>query len=130
MRFRLILGVGVAAIASSASAVRAQQLTGARAAVTWRPTAETPSARDDSATIPPVAHPETLRPYAALASFVIPGSGQALLHNDRFIAYLAIEAVAWWQYSKDIAERSAQERAYKDLARRFARRSFSTTFPD
>ena len=40
------------------------------------------------------------------------------------------EALAWWKYSKDIGERSAQEEQFKDLAKRVARVHFSTVLPD
>ena len=36
---------------------------------------------------------------------LIPGAGQFMLGNDRFVGYLAVEALAWWKYAKDISER-------------------------
>jgi hypothetical protein len=71
-----------------------------------------------------------LRPYAGLASLIAPGSGQFLLGKDRFIGFLAVEMLGWWQYSKDVRERAAQERAYKDYARRVARAPFASAVPD
>ena len=78
----------------------------------------------------PFAPQPRLRKYAPLASAIIPGSGQAILGNDRFVGYLAVEALAWWMYAKDISERTARERQFKELAREVARAHFSTTFPD
>ena len=47
--------------------------------------------------------------------------GQALLGNDRFIGYVAVEALSWWKYAKDAGEQRTQEAEYKSLARRQAR---------
>lgn len=115
-----------------AHAAAAQAIDGNRAGVVSRATAD--SSTDE--TLPDFRGRKRLRPYAALASFVLPGAGQVLLRNDRFIAYLAVELRAWLQYSKDVSERASQERAYKDLATRFARARFksalrdTTKFPD
>jgi hypothetical protein len=68
--------------------------------------------------------------YAPIASAIIPGSGQYMLGNDRFIGYLAIEVIGWWQYGKSVRERAAQETEYKSLARRVARASFTLGSPD
>jgi hypothetical protein len=70
------------------------------------------------------------RKYAPLASAIVPGSGQALLGNDRFVVYLAVEALGWWMYAKDVSERSAREAQFKELAREVARAHFSPVFPD
>jgi hypothetical protein len=68
--------------------------------------------------------------YAPIASAVIPGSGQVLLGNDRFIGYLAVEVLSWWKYAKDVSEQRSQEAAFKSLARRQARSHFTTDSPD
>ena len=70
------------------------------------------------------------RTIAPLASAAIPGAGQVLLGQSRSLAYLALEAVAWWRYATDIRERTAQEERYKDVARRVARAQFSSIAPD
>jgi len=62
---------------------------------------------------------------APLASAIVPGTGQIMLGDNRSIAYVAIEALAWWQFRKHVNERSAQEEAFKDLARRVARSHFA-----
>jgi hypothetical protein len=72
----------------------------------------------------------TVRSYAPVASAVIPGAGQLMLGNDRFIAYAAVEVLGWWKYLKDSREQAAQEASYKELARRVGRSNFSTVLPD
>jgi hypothetical protein len=64
--------------------------------------------------------------YAPIASAIIPGAGQVMLGNDRFIGYVAIEVLSWWKYAKDVGERRDQEAEFKSLARRQARAPFST----
>jgi hypothetical protein len=68
--------------------------------------------------------------YAPIASAIIPGSGQVLLGNDRFIGYVAVEALSWWKYAKDVSEQRSQEAAFKRLARNQARSHFTTESPD
>jgi len=73
----------------------------------------------------------TLRatPWAILASAVVPGTGQALLSQDRVVAYLAIEAYAWARYAADAREGRDARAAYRNLASEVARRPFSATRP-
>jgi hypothetical protein len=73
---------------------------------------------------------ESAGQFAPIASAIIPGSGQFLLGNDRFIAYVAIEALSWWKYGKDVREQRAQEAEFKSLARRQARALFTSDSPD
>ena len=68
-------------------------------------------------------------PWAVLASAVIPGTGQAILRQDRFIAYLAVEAYAWARYAADAREGRRARATYRNLAREVARRPFSITRP-
>ena len=68
--------------------------------------------------------------FAPFTSALVPGSGQFLLGQDRFVAYAAVEALVWWQYSKHAHEQKQQELAYKDLARQVARAHFSASAPD
>lgn len=70
------------------------------------------------------------RPYAPLASLVIPGGGQYLLGDNRFVAYGAVEVVSWFLYAKDRQDQRRQEVLFKDLARQVARAHFSSSFPD
>jgi hypothetical protein len=123
----LIMGLIATLLASPAAA---QRIDLGRAAV-WVSSDNAP-APDLSRWIPsrfpqPAAR---VRPLAPLASLVIPGAGQWMLGQDRVLTYLAIEALGWWMYAKDVQERRAQEASYKELARRVARATFSTTLPD
>jgi len=60
---------------------------------------------------------------------VIPGTGQAILRQDRFIAYLAVEAYAWARYAADAREGRRARAAYRTLASEVARRPFSDARP-
>ena len=68
--------------------------------------------------------------WAPVASAALPGSGQALLSQDRFVGYLAIEAYGWLQYAADSREGRRQRRAYRELARKVARAYFGPNRPD
>ena len=82
---------------------------------------------DPFARVPaPPSQPEWWMP---LASAAVPGAGQALLRQDRFIAYATVEAVAWLRFGSERREGRRQRRAYRDLANRIARAWFSTEFP-
>ncbi|HUF26311.1 MAG TPA: hypothetical protein VMM18_04930 [Gemmatimonadaceae bacterium] len=61
-----------------------------------------------------------------LASAVVPGAGQALMRQDRFVVYAAVEAVAWLRYATDQREGARQRRAYRELANRVARAFFTS----
>jgi len=67
--------------------------------------------------------------WAPVASAAVPGSGQALLGQDRFVAYLAVEAFAWLQYAVNLREGRRQRRAYRDLAHTVARAYFGSDRP-
>lgn len=67
--------------------------------------------------------------WVPLASAVVPGTGQALLGQDRFIAYLAVEGFAILEY---LDQRAAQNRAtsrYEALAGNVARSLFPGPYP-
>ena len=81
-------------------------------------------------TIQPARAGERTRQFAPLMSAIVPGSGQYLLGQDRFVVYAAVEALVWWQYGKHAREQDQQQRAFKDLARQVARAHFSATAPD
>jgi hypothetical protein len=68
---------------------------------------------------------EQQRVLAPIASAVIPGAGQAMLGQDRFLGYLTVEIVAWWRFATNVRERSAQEERYKEVASRVARAQFA-----
>lgn len=59
-----------------------------------------------------------------LASALLPGSGQALLGQDRFVAYLAVEGYAWLRYAADAADAKRRRGEYRALASRVARAAF------
>ena len=67
--------------------------------------------------------------WAVLASALVPGTGQALLGQDRFIAYLAVEAFAWARYRADSREGQRARATYRRLASEVARRPFSVVRP-
>ncbi len=71
-----------------------------------------------------------LRRFAPVASAIIPGAGQLLMGEDRFIAYAAVEAAMWLKRRNDRADQSRQEREFRALARDVARRNFSANPPD
>ena len=65
--------------------------------------------------------------WAPLASAALPGTGQALFQQDRWLPYLAIEAFAWFQYAASRAEGRRQSRSYRTLARDVAQAPFGST---
>lgn len=67
---------------------------------------------------------------APLASLLVPGLGQARLHQDRVAAYAAGEAFLVLSYLKDTREGRRNEREYRALARDIARRNFADAPPD
>ena len=67
--------------------------------------------------------------WSILASAVVPGTGQAWLGQDRFVAYLAVEAYAWARYAADAREGRQARTAYRNLASEVARRPFSAVRP-
>jgi hypothetical protein len=67
---------------------------------------------------------------APLASLLVPGLGQARLHQGRAAAYLAMEAFLLLQYGKDLGEARRNEREYRGIARTIARRGFVAAPPD
>ena len=71
-------------------------------------------------------HSPTAQKLAPIASAFVPGSGQYMLGNDRFIGYVAVEVIAWLQYTKNVREQATQEAEFKLLARRTARAGFAS----
>ena len=59
--------------------------------------------------------------WPPLASAVVPGAGQAMLGQDRALAYLAVEGYGWLRYASDVREGRRQRNGYRDLAARVAR---------
>jgi hypothetical protein len=101
--------------------------------ITAAPLAAQSQRADSSAALAHIKFPSwpTLpRATAPLASLLVPGTGQLMLHKDRFIAYLALEGLGWLEYAKDSHERKRQEDSFRDLARRVARAHLSPNGPD
>lgn len=73
----------------------------------------------------PFHTPSAALPFAPLASAAVPGAGQAMLGNNRAVAYAAIELLAWLEYFQDRRDQNAQERAFKAIAARVARAHFT-----
>ena len=97
------LKVLVVACAVATSAVEAQDVDGMRAGV--RVQARTDSVLQAPANLAAGFRPSPQwRKYAPIASAIVPGSGQALLGDNRFVGYVAVEALAWWMYAKDVSE--------------------------
>ncbi len=66
---------------------------------------------------------------APIASAIVPGAGQAVLGQQRSVAYLALEAFVWLQYFKDQRDWRQQRAAYRGLAATVARSPFSASTP-
>ena len=67
--------------------------------------------------------------WAPLASALAPGSGQAAVGQDRWIAYATLEGVAWLRYIADHREARREQRAYRLIADRVARALYTTGRP-
>jgi hypothetical protein len=64
--------------------------------------------------------------WAPVASAVAPGVGQAVLRQDRWIAFAAVEGVAWLRYAADRQEARREQRSYQRIASQVARALFTT----
>lgn len=75
--------------------------------------------------------PRVPRPrwWAPLASATVPGSGQAVLGQKRWLPYLALEVWAWLQYIDVRREGSHRRREYQSLARDVARSRYPGPYP-
>lgn len=69
------------------------------------------------------------RRLAPVASLILPGTGQALLHQDRFVAYLALEAWAVLEFANQRTEARRQQTRFRDLARDVARSLYGPSRP-
>jgi len=67
--------------------------------------------------------------WAPVASAVVPGSGQAALGQDRWLAYAAVEGLSWIRYATDLRDARRERREYRSLADRVARALFGGTRP-
>jgi hypothetical protein len=64
---------------------------------------------------------------APIASAIVPGLGQAMLHKDRFVAYMAAEGFLILQYVKNTREVDQSSKTFMAIARDIARRNFVIT---
>ena len=67
--------------------------------------------------------------WSPIASAVVPGSGQAVLGQDRWLAFAAVEGMALVRYATDLREARRQRREYRSLADRVARAMYGGTRP-
>jgi hypothetical protein len=66
---------------------------------------------------------------APIASAIVPGTGQAILGQQRVVAYLAVEGFVWLEYFKDRNDEASQRTGYRNLAAAVARSAFSSNPP-
>lgn len=123
-----VIGV-IVCLATALSGATAQSIDGVRAGVS-APIAEAVRLDGAPAVSTALVPMVRTRRFAPIASLFVPGSGQYILGNDRFVGYFAVEALAWWMYAKDINDRREREAQFKEIAREVARAHYSTTFPD
>ncbi len=131
---RLLAAAACATFAASASA---QSIADARAGVALQTTPATGAPTDTARGLvallpPPILRLPSLstdhrRAIAPLASAAVPGVGQWLLGQDRFLGYVAVEALAWWRYRTDRREAADEGERYKEIARRVARSQFTSS---
>jgi hypothetical protein len=126
--FARALACGLVVALSTASVAAAQQLGASRSGVTARHDAEASAA---SAGGRQLSRLDRLPLWSApIASLLIPGLGQARLHKDRFVGFMALETFLLLQYAKESREGAREEREYRSIARDVARRGFVTSPPD
>ncbi|MBV6521009.1 MAG: hypothetical protein MNPFHGCM_01130 [Gemmatimonadaceae bacterium] len=67
--------------------------------------------------------------WSVVASALAPGSGQALLGEQRFLPYAAFELFSWALYASHARDARARRREYRALASSVARAKFSANRP-
>ncbi len=98
---------------------------------------DSPGARADSTQAPakrihlgPISIPRRDSSWwVPIASAVVPGTGQALLGQNRFIAYLAVEGFAFLGYLDQHREQLSERDRFESLASNVARASFPGSQP-
>lgn len=70
-----------------------------------------------------------LRRWAPVGSLLLPGLGQAVLRQDRFVAYLALEAWSVLEFANQRMEARRQQDRYRALARDVARSLYGPSYP-
>ena len=99
-------------------------------ALSFQSVAHAQISRDATAGIDAHARKKSPGAVAALASAVIPGSGQLLLRQKRSIVYLAIEAAGLTYYVTQTRDGNRERRLYRNLSRTVARATLSPNGPD
>jgi len=69
------------------------------------------------------------RRWAPVASLLLPGLGQVVLQQDRFMAYLALEAWGVLEFANQRTEARRQQNRYRGLARDVARSLYGAKPP-
>jgi hypothetical protein len=118
----------VAVLSIAAAPTRAQRV--APAALTSRSPADSLSRYSPGGPLSSWGGAVAMRPYAPVISAIVPGGGQLVLGNNRFVVYAAVELLSWFNYRRDTREQANQEALFKDIARKVARSHFSATLPD
>jgi hypothetical protein len=77
----------------------------------------------------PLSDAAERRRWAPVASLLLPGLGQELLHQDRFVAYLALEAWGVLEFANQRQEARRQQDRYRALAANVARALYGPTWP-
>ena len=100
----------------------------------WRPGSALDSIVASGATALGALTPNRARPapdsyWAIAASAAIPGAGQALLGERRFLPYAAFELFSWVQYAAHARDARVRRDDYRALASTVARGRFSTERP-
>jgi len=73
-------------------------------------------------------HPSTAA--VTVASAILPGAGQAMMHQRRGVVYLALEAAGIAYYLSQDRDGNRQRRKYRSLSRNVARAELSPGGPD
>ncbi|MBX9927533.1 MAG: hypothetical protein K2X99_01345 [Gemmatimonadaceae bacterium] len=66
--------------------------------------------------------------WLPIASIALPGSGQAILRQDRFLGYVAVEAIAAIAFTTQRGEARREQRRYQQIASDVARSPFTAGF--
>ena len=122
MAFALLCGTALSQAAS------AQDVAGRASGVTLTRVAEPDTARHHAGA---PDEPDRRRSpwWTPLASAALPGAGQAVMRQDRFVAYMAVEGYFWLRFFADRREALRQRDSYRELANSVARAWFSDEKP-
>ena len=122
------LACGFAVALSAPTFAPAQQFGASRVGVSAR---QNPAPTNADTGGPQLSRLDQLPVWSApIASLIVPGLGQARLHKDRFVGFMALETFLLLQYAKESREGARAEREYRSIARDVARRGFVTSPPD